>query len=221
MHILGEESGGRIPSTGTAVAIDPIDGTWALLNRMETCACSLIFLRDLIPFLGMVQNPVTGELGYAFSNNRSRLLQFSIFGEQDIAYDLPLERIRPQSVLLNIHPQKRADLLTDKLFPLWREGDLNMVRMSGGSPAFALLDVAKGGFSYVNLWSDKASTAYDLLAGILIVRSAGGDVVDLAGKSVKDIGHRGPFVASINAEQRDLLTQLASQALIDANSNDP
>jgi fructose-1,6-bisphosphatase/inositol monophosphatase family enzyme len=217
-HVLGEESGGSIPSTGLAVAIDPIDGTWALLNRMETCATSLIFLRDRVPFLGMVLNPVTGELGYAFSGSRARLVQFSIFGEQDVGCDLPLEQVQSSSVLVNVHPQKKADLLTDKLFHLWRKGGLNMVRMPGGSPSFALLEAAKGSFSYVNLWSDKAATAYDLLAGILIVRGAGGDVVDLSGKPVRNIGHSGPFVAGIDAELRGKFVQFTNQALDDADS---
>jgi fructose-1,6-bisphosphatase/inositol monophosphatase family enzyme len=217
-QLLGEETGGSIPATGTAVAVDPVDGTWALLNRMETCATSLIFLQDRKPFLGMVSNPVTGELGYAFGDGRARLVQFSVFGEPDTGCDLPLERVQPTSVLVNVHPQQKADLLTEKLFALWRRGGLNMVRMPGGSPSFALLEAAKGSFNYINLWSAQAATAYDLLAGILIVRGAGGDVVDLAGKPVRDIGHRGPFVAGTDAQLRGKFVQITRQALNEADS---
>ncbi len=213
VKMLGEESGGQIPSSGLAVAIDPIDGTWALLNRMETCATSLVFLRDLEPFLGMVLNPVTGELGYAFSNRRTRLLQFSMFGEQDMGYDLPLESVRSNSLLINVHPSRKGAKLMDRLFRLWNQSGLDMVKMSGGSPSFALLEAAKGSFNYINLWSDQPAAAYDLLAGILLVRGAGGEVTDISGKPIKNIGHSGPFVAGVDEKVRLKVTKIIQNAI--------
>ena len=77
-----------------------------------------------------------------------------------------------------------------------------MVKLPGGSPLWAMLEAAKGSFVYVNLWSRRAAQAYDLAAGIMLVRGAGGDVTDLAGKPIKTTDHRGTFVAGIDREAR-------------------
>jgi myo-inositol-1(or 4)-monophosphatase len=217
-QLIGEESGGIVPAVGVAVAIDPIDGTWSYLNRTETCATSLVFLRDQKPFLGMVMNPVTGEVGYAFFNSRTRLIQFSIFGEEDMGWDLPLDRVRPDSALINVHPQRHAGSLVDKLFQLWNESGLNMVRMSGGSPSYALLETAKGSFNYINLWSKQVAAPYDLAAGILLVRRAGGDVIDLSGSPIRDTGHSGPFIAGLDADLRQRFMHNTRQALKESDT---
>jgi fructose-1,6-bisphosphatase/inositol monophosphatase family enzyme len=197
-QLIGEETGGRLPEHGIAVAIDPIDGTWAFINRSETCATSLAFLKDSIPFLGMVLNPITGELAYSFSSGQTRLLQFSVFGEGNIGQDLPLDSVKSDIFLVNIHPQKDVGKLVLNLFKLWNRNELSMVRLPGGSPCFALLEAAKGNFSYVNLWPGKAADPYDLAAGVLLVRGAGGEVIDLSGMPVKSVEHSGPFVAGID-----------------------
>jgi fructose-1,6-bisphosphatase/inositol monophosphatase family enzyme len=211
--LFGEESGGRVPDAGIAIAIDPIDGTWAFVNRTETFATSLLFLKNRDPFLGMVLNPSTGELGYSPEKNRTRLLQLSMFGEGDLGYDLPMDRATPDSTLINIHPQSRVDILLEPVFQQWRQKDLNMVRMPGGSPSFALLETAKGSFSYVNLWAKRPAAPYDLAAGINLVRSAGGDVVDLYGEPVRLMDHSGPFVASLDSYIRNKIVVTVRQAI--------
>ncbi len=199
---VGEESGGALPPRGYAVAIDPVDGTWSLVNRTESCTTGLAFFHDGEAFLGMVLNPATGELGYAASDTGTRLLQVSLFGEDDAAVTLPGERLRPQTLLVNLQPSRDAQDMIGGFFEAWRDGGVNMVKLPGGSPLWAMLEAAKGSFVYVNLWSRRAAQAYDLAAGIMLVRGAGGDVTDLAGKPIKTTDHRGTFVAGIDREAR-------------------
>ena len=59
---IGEESGGEWADFGVSIALDPIDGTWSFITHTETCATSLAFFRDGLPFIGMVMNPATGEI---------------------------------------------------------------------------------------------------------------------------------------------------------------
>jgi fructose-1,6-bisphosphatase/inositol monophosphatase family enzyme len=212
-QLIGEETGGRLPEHGIAAAIDPIDGTWAFLNRSETCTTSLVFLKDSMPFLGMVLNPVTGELAYSFSSGRTRLIQFSVFGEGNTGQDLPLDRVQSSSALINIHPQRDAGKLVLNLFKMWNRNELNMVRLPGGSPCFALLEAAKGNFSYVNLWPGKPADPYDLAAGILLVRGAGGEVIDLSGMPIKSLEHSGPFVAGIDKKVMKCLVDVVRDNL--------
>jgi len=210
---VGEEYGGALPNRGFAVAIDPVDGTWSLVNRTETCATGLAFFHDGEPFLGMVLNPVTGELAYAARDTGTRLLQISLFGEDDAAFPLPGDRARPQAVLVNLQPNRDAGAMVGGLFEAWRDGDVSMVKLPGGSPLWAMLEAAKGSFVYFNHWSRRRAQAYDLAAGILLVRGAGGDVTDLAGKPIETTGHRGPFVAGTDDEARRKVAAIAQRSL--------
>jgi len=205
---VGEESGGALPAPGYAAAIDPVDGTWSLVNRTETCATGLAFFHDGEVFLGMVLNPVTGELGYATRDTGTRLLQISLFGEDDVACPLPGKRPSRQPVLVNLQPSRDSQALVGGLFEAWREGGVKMVKMPGGSPLWAMLETAKGSFVYVNLWSRRPAHAYDLAAGILLLRGAGGDVTDLAGQPIQTTGHKGPFVAGIDPEARRKVAEI-------------
>ena len=198
IQFLGEETGGEVNPKGYAAAMDPIDGTWALINRLESCSNTLVFLHDRSPFLGIISNPVTGELAYAFSGSTTRLIQFPLFGEGHAALNLPLDQIKANSILVNIQPHRTAGAIVNTLMKLWDERAIQLVQMSGGSPAFALMGVAKGNFNYINLWPSRHTEFYDLAAGIMLVRGAGGDVIDLKGRPVKQSGHLGPFVAGID-----------------------
>jgi myo-inositol-1(or 4)-monophosphatase len=208
---VGEESGGTLPTQGYAAAIDPVDGTWSLVNRTETCTTGLAFFHDGAAFLGMVLNPATGELGYATRDTGTRLLQFSLFGEDDVACQLPGERPSPRAVLVNLQPSRDGQALVGGLFEAWRNGGVRMVKMPGGSPLWAMLETAKGSFVYVNLWSRRPAHAYDLAAGILLLRGAGGDVTDLAGKPIETTGHRGAFVAGIDPEARRKVAEIVQK----------
>ena len=210
---VGEESGGALPPRGYAVAIDPVDGTWSLVNRTETCTTGLAFFHDGEAFLGMVLNPATGELAYAARDTGTRLLQISLFGEEDAAFPLPGERLRRQALLVNLQPSRDAQAVVGGLFEAWRAGGVNMVKLPGGSPLWAMLEAAKGSFVYVNLWSRRAAHAYDLAAGIMLVRGAGGDVTDLAGKPIETTDHRGPFVAGIDQEARRKVAAIVRKSL--------
>jgi myo-inositol-1(or 4)-monophosphatase len=210
---LGEERGGDIPAHGIAVALDPVDGTWSLINRTETCATSLAAFRDGRPFLGMVLNPVTGELAYTTKEIGTRLIQFSVFGENNVACSLPVDSVGPESVKVNLHPQRNVKALVSDLYDEWRKEGLDMVKLPGGSPSWAMLEAAKGNFVYVNLWSKRPTEPYDLAAGVMLVRGAGGDVTDLAGISIDALDHKGPFIAGINEEARNKVAAIARDTL--------
>jgi fructose-1,6-bisphosphatase/inositol monophosphatase family enzyme len=210
---IGEERGGDIPAHGIAVALDPVDGTWSLINRTETCATSLAGFLDGSPFMGMVLNPVTGELAYTTKEIGTRLIQLSVFGENNVACLLPVDSVRPDSVLVNLHPHRNVKALVSDLYEEWRKDGLNMVKLPGGSPSWAMLEAAKGTFIYVNLWSKRPTEPYDLTAGVMLVRGAGGDVTDLAGISIDAIDHKGPFIAGIDEEARNKVAAIARDTL--------
>ena len=206
--VVGEEGGGELPATGPAVAIDPVDGTWAFVSGTGVAATTLAVFMDGVPFLGVVANPTTGELTYAFGEEDARLIQLAVFGEQDTAYRLPLGGADPSKILVNVQPSLKAQPTINALYEAWDRRRIQYVRSPGGSPAWALLEVAKGRFSYVNLWSDRPAEAYDLAAGVLLVRAAGGDVVGPDGDPIDQVRHAGPFVAGIQPNARSTLLEV-------------
>ena len=211
--MVGEETGGALPESGFAVAIDPIDGTWAFLNGTETYSTTLAFFHDRELFLGMVSNPATGEIGYATYEGRSRLVQLSLFGEADAACSLPRLQAEAAPRLVNVHPSSHGKELVAALHEAWSRGELDMVRSPGGSPAWALLEAAKGDFAYVNQWTKRPAEVYDLAAGVLLVRRAGGEVTDLAGRPIDMLHHQGPFVASIDGPAREKVIEIVGRVV--------
>jgi fructose-1,6-bisphosphatase/inositol monophosphatase family enzyme len=199
-HLVGEESGGVLPSSGYALAVDPIDGTWAFISSSSTHASSLAVFQDGIPILGFVGNPATGEIGYTHPSEGARLLQLDLFGEGTTAHPLPLRRGKRDVVLVSLHPSRDGVGPSQVLHRAWHTGDLGMVRAPGGSPADAMLETAKGMYTYVNLWSKKPAAPYDLTAGVSLVRAAGGEVEDLTGRPVDMVRHGGPFIAGLDED---------------------
>jgi fructose-1,6-bisphosphatase/inositol monophosphatase family enzyme len=211
--VVGEETGGVLPVKGTAIAIDPIDGTRAFLADTETYSTSMALIRDGKTVLGLVSNPATGEIAYATATGEARIIRLSMYGEPDESHALqsPYDQSRP--TLVNLHPSPKARRVIDHLYQAWESNDIAMVRSPGGSPAWALVEAARGHFAYANLWSMRPAEAFDLAAGTLIVRGAGGDVIDLKGQPIDDLSHSGPFIAGLDRRISLQLTDLLQKAM--------
>jgi fructose-1,6-bisphosphatase/inositol monophosphatase family enzyme len=209
---VGEETGGRLPDTGEAVAVDPVDGTWAFLTQTATWTVTLAVFRDGRPIAGFVANPTTAELAYAFEDGPTRCLRLAAFGEPDEAVEYAPPRPRPEKLLVNLHPTRAHHGVLQALRSAWASGELRMVRSPGGSPCSGLLEAARGYFVYVNLWSRGTTDPFDLAAGVLLVRGAGGEVTDLDGVAISPLGHTGPWIAGVDPEQRAKVTAIVKGA---------
>ena len=130
-QVVGEETGGELLSSGFAIAIDPVDGTWAFLTGTETYATALAMFRDGEAILGMIGNPTTGEIGYAAKGERTRSVTLSLFGEPDTATTLPAESADTEKLLVNVHPNQSADGLVSSLYSAWNDGLIRAVRSPG------------------------------------------------------------------------------------------
>jgi fructose-1,6-bisphosphatase/inositol monophosphatase family enzyme len=196
--VVGEETGGTLPATGTAVAIDPIDGTRAFLAETETYSTALALIEDGETTVGIVSNPTTGEVAYATAGGPARLVRLSLFGEADAATVLGARDPSDSPTLVNLQPSRSGSGAIDALYDAWVRKDIALVRSPGGSPAWGLVEAARGHFVYVNLWSDRPAEAFDLAAAALIVRRAGGDVITPGGHPIDALRHGGPFLAGLD-----------------------
>jgi fructose-1,6-bisphosphatase/inositol monophosphatase family enzyme len=210
---VGEESGGWLHDAGWTLSIDPIDGTWAFLSHTETFSVVMNLFLEGQPFMGVVASPLTGEIGYAAAGGGTRLVRLDVLGEGDQGFALPLGDRDSKKTLVNLHPAERGSRLVSAFYEAWERRDVRMVRAPGGSPSWAMLEAARGHFTYVNEWAKSAADPWDLAAGVLLVNGAGGVVVDLDGQPIDPVGHIGPFVASVSEQQCSRVLSIVREAL--------
>ena len=190
---LGEEGGSREGADKThRWIVDPLDGTTNFLHGIPHFATAIALERDGIIVAGLVYNPITEELfvaekgkGAFLNDRRIRVAARRNLGEALIG--CPLPHLGRGSV-----SQNHEELA--KIQP-----HVAGLRRSGAT-ALDLAYVAAGRFD--GCW-DRDVQAWDLAAGIILVREAGGFVSDLDGRD--DMLTRGDVVAGNETIQQELL----------------
>lgn len=197
---LGEE-GGEVKGTGEIGArnrwiADPLDGTTNFLHGVPHFAISLALERDGEVFAGVIYNPISDELFWAEKGNgcyidtpnaRSRKLRVS--GRKEIGTALVSTGI-PQ-MGRGDHPAylKKLESVMGKTAGVRRWGA-------------ASLDFAFVAAGRYDAFFEFGLAPWDVAAGILMVREAGGMVSDLQGNPYT-LG--GPSILATNGHLRDPL----------------
>jgi len=172
--ILGEElspeASAETLKHGLVFVVDPLDGTTNFLHGFPWYAVSIAAAIDGTLVAGVVLNVATGDLFTAVEGNGSRL------NGQPIHVSSIEEPIK--ALLATGFPFKRGDQVDDYL-----RGFGDAMRQAAGvrrvgSAALDLSDVACG--RYEAFW-ELMLAPWDLAAGVLLVREAGGIVTDIAG----------------------------------------
>lgn len=194
MEEAGEIAGA---DTSNRWIVDPLDGTSNFMHGIPHFAISLALERDRQVFAGVVYNPVTDELYWAekgigaFLNGR----RLRVSGRTELADAMVMTGI-PHST------QVRAE----RYLPLLGQV---MPKVAGvrrfGAAALDLAWVASG---RADAFWELGLSPWDIAAGLLIVREAGGDVTDTAGGP--GIMESGDILASNGTLHRPLLALLAA-----------
>lgn len=194
--VLGEElSPGAGVEHALAFIVDPLDGTTNFLHGYPVYAVSIGALRDGELCAGVVLNVVNGDLFTATLGGGARR------GGQAIGVS-PIDD--PSRALIGTgFPFKHPDLVDQYLPQLARILRATAGVRRAGSAALDLSDVACGRFEA--FW-ELHLAPWDVAAGILLVREAGGTVTDLEGRPAR-VGH-GPLVAGSPAMHAWLLATL-------------
>jgi myo-inositol-1(or 4)-monophosphatase len=197
---LGEEGGSREGADKThRWIVDPLDGTTNFLHGIPHFATAIALERDGVIVAGLVYNPITEELfiaekgkGAFLNDRRMRVAARRNLGEALIG--CPLPHLGRGSVSQN-HEE-----LT-KIQP-----HVAGLRRSGAT-ALDLAYVAAGRFD--GCW-DRDIHAWDLAAGLILVREAGGFVTDLDGRD--DMLVKGDVVAGNETIHGELLRAVTKAA---------
>ena len=206
---VGEETGGKFSEEKVNVAVDPVDGSWSFVTHDSTNAISIAVFKEGRNIFGCVLNPATGELGYAFKNNRTRLLQLSVFGENHYGCKLPIAEPsgNEKRIRVNLQPADGHRKIEKMLKDAWDAGKIKYVKSTGGSPANALLEASKGFFVYVHPWT-RPSAIYDLAAGVKLLENAGGIITDINNNRIKLMGHSGTIIAAVERDHHKIVTKI-------------
>ena len=199
--IVGEEGTRREADSGYCWYVDPLDGTTNFAHRYPCFAVSLALVRGEEILAGVVHDPVRGETFHAaagegawLNQKRIRVSATERLTESLLATGFPTRK-RHESP--NIHYYYRFTLLS------------HGVRRDG-SAALDLCYVAAGRFD--GFWEFDLQS-WDVGAGILLVREAGGVVTDLKGMPFHLGGKE--IAASngrIHPELQQVFAELAAQA---------
>ncbi len=194
--VVGEESSpDAIVGAPLAFVVDPLDGTTNFLHGYPEYAVSIAAVREGVPLAGAVLNVATGELFTATAGGGTRRS-----GEPVTVSSIE----RPARALVGTgFPFKHLDEVETYLAQMGRvmRGTAGIRR--AGAAALDLADVACGRFEA--FW-ELSLAPWDMAAGMLLIREAGGRVTDLAGRDA-EIAH-GPVVAGNPAMHAWLLETL-------------
>lgn len=194
--ILGEELTPDRAAAGLTFVVDPLDGTTNFLHGYPWYAVSIGALLDGALAAGVVLNVATGELFTATAGGGARR------NGEPIAVSPITEPLR--ALIGTGFPFKRMDLLDTYLRQFAAVARATAGMRRAGAAALDLADVACGRFEA--FW-ELSLAPWDVAAGILLVREAGGVVTDLDGAE-KQVA-RGGIVAGSIAMHAWLLRTLA------------
>lgn len=196
--ILGEESADSRGPSGGRFVVDPLDGTTNYLHGIPFFAVSIGYERDGVVTHGVVHAPATGET-FAAEAGRGATLNGA-----------PIRVSGEASMGAAIVATGFADARTSEVLRLTRlervMNEAGCVRRFGAA-ALDLCYVAKGMFDGFWEWN---LSPWDVAAGGLIVREAGGVVSDGAGGG--DWLHSRTIVAGNAALHAALLALVRSPA---------
>jgi myo-inositol-1(or 4)-monophosphatase len=166
------EEGGEIagPDTSNRWVVDPLDGTTNFLHGIPHFAISIALERDGEPFAGVVYSPIHNEMFWAEKGSgaflNGRRIRVSSRQEMDISLfstGIPFKGVRDHPLFL-------------------RQLEAVMAVSAGvrrfGSAALDLAYVAAG--RYDGFW-ECGLHPWDVAAGIVLVREAGGLVSEIDG----------------------------------------
>lgn len=193
--MIAEESAPRAEQGELTFVVDPLDGTTNFLHGFPWYAVSVAALARGAHVAGAVLNVATGELYTAVRGGGARR------NGQPIRVSTVTE---PSRALVGTgFPFKHREGITPYMGILPRLMESTAGLRRAGSAALDLCDVACGRFDA--FWELRLAP-WDVAAGILIIREAGGIVTDLEGRPAPVAS--GPVVAGNPVMHQWLLEQL-------------
>ena len=204
---IGEESGEGGAANGRVLfVIDPVDGTRSFLSGFSSYSITLAILNGRNVLFSLICIPTTGEFAFRVSENNSAIFTYAESpGEIDV-HNLPIVHYKDdEAALINIHPSVDALAYVERLYDLWYNKEISLIRSVSGSPALLMLEAARTGTFYLNTWSKSVSKPFDLIAPLHIVEGADAKAINLDRTSIDPWNHKGVYMVGPNSQRFERL----------------
>lgn len=169
--VIAEESGEDTKKSDYTWVIDPLDGTLNFIHGVAHFAVSIAVLKKGEPEVGMVFDPIKNELftavrggGAQLNNRKIRVSNCKQLDRALFATGFPFR--------------------DDQKFEAYLKGFSRILPKTSGirRPGAASLDLAYVAAGRFDGYWEMGLKPWDIAAGILLVKEAGGIVTDLSGK---------------------------------------
>ena len=174
IQFIGEESdNSEVDWDGAAWVLDPVDGTTNLIHDYQNSAISLALMEKRELLLGVVYNPFVDEMYYAEKGKGSYLNGKRIFVSQ-------AKKMNESLISVGTSPYHKDE--ADEIFRSFAKmyKDCQDLRRCGS----AALDMAHVACGRIEAYTEKHLKIWDYAAAALLVREAGGRVLDYQGNDL-------------------------------------
>lgn len=197
--ILSEESGTHSSQEKSPYCwvVDPLDGTTNYTHQYPWVSISIALLQDKAPIMGVVYNPIMGELFYTEIHKGAFLNNVPITVSQVNSLSL--------SLLATGFAYDRKENAENNYAEFCHMTHQSQGVRRGGSAALDLAYVAAGRLD--GYW-ERGLNPWDIAAGILLIQEAGGKVTSYEGDPV-DL-YSGRLLASNGILHEVLIQELGS-----------
>jgi myo-inositol-1(or 4)-monophosphatase len=196
-HVMSEEMTNPIRPPGITWIIDPLDGTTNFIHGFPIVSVSIAAYADEEAILGLVLDPIRGELFSATKGNGAYLNGYQI----SVSNTASLH----ESMVATGFPFKSKHMVDQYMETFKRIFNRVSDIRRAGSAALDLVYVAAGRVE--GFW-EMGLSAWDIAAGALLVREAGGYVSDFWGEG--EFLRNGHIIAGTKKMHGFLLEQVRS-----------
>jgi histidinol phosphatase-like enzyme (inositol monophosphatase family) len=169
--ILGEEYGAERDGHAYQWVLDPIDGTRAFITGRPVFGALIALLRDGVPLLGIIDQPVTGERWIGVAGEPTRFS--SPFGGQ--------AGTRACGSLAAAELSATSPAMMGDDLPRWERLSAAVRRTSWGGDCYAYGLLALG---HIDIVAERDLKIWDWAALVPVVEGAGGRMVDWEGRAL-------------------------------------
>ena len=197
--VLAEESGKIEGDPRFQWIIDPLDGTTNYAHGLDLFAVSIAFFLEGVPRVGVVFNPVAGELFEAVAEQGAKLNGRPIWVSDR-------DKLK-ESLLVTGFPYNFSEIMPQLMerFKKCLSASQGVRRL--GSAALDLCFVASGRFE--GFWEQNLNP-WDTAAGLLVLQEAGGRVTDFTGRPYHV--HMKEILATNGRVHEEMISLMAMEA---------
>lgn len=197
--IIGEEFGERNSKNGYTWVIDPIDGTIAFSCGKPVFATLIALMKDGIPLIGIIDQPITKERWVGVSGNTTMLNEEPV--KSSTLTDLSKAKLSTTS----------PGMFTDPMSAAFFKELQNRVHITSfGGDAYQYGLCASG---HIDIVVEKGLNLYDWAALVPVLKGSGAVITDWNGEELTN-SSKGDVLVTGNQNLHEQVLQIIRQAAL-------